>query len=232
MTAPSFDPFWNEHYAKGKFPRCPYDVVFSFIYRNINKDVARSSIRILEVGCGAGNNIWFGAKEGFLMTGIDGSREAIEYARNRLIKDGLNADLTVGDFTSLPYPANSFDLVFDRAGLTHCGFSQAKKAVQEIHRVLTPGGKFFFNAYSKSHSTAQSGHLIEDNLVVDANSGSISGFGQICFYSKNQIKELFPLPWQIESIKHMVVTEVLSEGAPEDIHAEFRAIILKPIAQA
>ncbi|MFZ0504002.1 MAG: class I SAM-dependent methyltransferase [Chthoniobacterales bacterium] len=227
MTAPSFDPFWDEHYAKGDFPRCPYDIVFSFIYRNTKSETSRSNIRILEVGCGSGNNIWFGATEGFLMTGIDASHEALEFARARLKKDGLSADLTVGDFTTLPYKANNFHLVFDRGAITHCGLSQAKRAVQEIYRVLIPGGKFFFNCYSKSHTTAQSGRLTEDNLVVDTTGGSIAGSGQICFYSESQVKELFPQPWQIESIKHMVVTE-LCERDREDVHAEFRAIVLKP----
>jgi ubiquinone/menaquinone biosynthesis C-methylase UbiE len=230
MTPPTFDPFWNEEYAKGIFPRCPYDMVFSFIYRNINKDANRSNIRILEVGCGSGNNIWFGATEGFSMTGIDGSHEAIEYARSRLKKDGLSADLTVGDFTALPYRANNFDLVFDRAAITNCGLSQAKRTVEEIYRVLIPGGKFFFNSYSELHSTAKSGSLTEDNLIVDAPGGSLAGSGQICFYSENQVKELFPHPWQIESIKHMVETE-LRESDQEDVHAEFRAIVLKPIGQ-
>jgi SAM-dependent methyltransferase len=164
------------------------------------------------------------------MTGIDASHEAIEFARSRLKKDGLSADLSVGDFTTLPFTANHFHLAFDRGALTHCGFSQARRAVDEIYRVLIPGGKFFFNCYSEAHTTAKGGRLTEDHLIVDTTGGSIAGSGQICFYSESQVKELFPHPWRIESIKHMVETQ-LCEGDQEDVHAEFRAIVLKPTGQ-
>jgi ubiquinone/menaquinone biosynthesis C-methylase UbiE len=87
------------------------------------------------------------------------SHDAIDYARQRLANGDLTADLTVGNFTSLPYAADSFDLVFDRTALTHCGFSYAKRAVCEIYRVLVPGGKIFSNLFSSSHSTVQSGCL-------------------------------------------------------------------------
>jgi SAM-dependent methyltransferase len=225
MTAPSFDPYWKEKYRKGHSAHCPYDIVFSFIYRHAPKNCARSAIRILEVGCGSGNNIWFGAGEGFSMTGIDGSSDAIDYARNRLKQAGLNADITVGDFTKLPYPEEAFDFVIDRASLTHSGFSQAKMAVSEIHRVLVPGGKFFCNTFSAHHTSAQSGRLIEDNLTIETTTGALAGYGQICFYRSDQMKDLFPAPWKMESLKHLVITETLDKR--EDVHAEWRAIASK-----
>jgi SAM-dependent methyltransferase len=225
MTAPSFDPIWREKYAQGHVVRCPYDIVFSFIYRNAPKSKKRSEIKILEVGCGPGNNIWFAASEGFSMTGLDASPEAIEYAKNRILMAGLKADLIVGDFTDLPFPERTFDLVIDRAALTHCGLHQAKKAVLEIRRVLVSGGKFFFNTYSSFHTTAKSGRKIEDNLTVETTRGAIAGWGQVCFYTREQMHSLFPPPWKIVSLKHLVITETW--GETEDVHAEWRAIVSK-----
>ena len=37
MTAPSFDPFWNEQYAKGIFHGVPMISFLVLLYRNINK---------------------------------------------------------------------------------------------------------------------------------------------------------------------------------------------------
>src|SRR5271166_5152978 len=184
MTAPSFDPIWREKYAQGHVVRCPYDTVFSFIYRNAPKNKERSQVNILEVGCGTGNNIWFGATEGFSMTGIDGSPEAIEYAKNRILADGLKAHLIEGDFINLPYSDRTFDLVIDRAGITNCGLTQAKTAVLEIYRVLVSGGKFFCNTYSSFHTSAKSGRAIEDNLTVEMKRGTLAGWGQVCFYTR------------------------------------------------
>jgi SAM-dependent methyltransferase len=224
MTNPSFDPIWSEKYAHGLAVRAPYDCVVSFVYRNKPaKD--RSAIRILEVGCGTGNNVWYLAREGFALSGVDASPEAISYARDRLAEDNVTADLRVSDFTELPFSDNWFDLVFDRAALTNCGLSFARNAVSEVFRVLVPGGKFFINPYSSEHTSAKSGRLVDDNLTVDINGGSLVGCGQICFYDQAQLESLFPGPWQILSLEHVVITEA---WAPKEIHAEWWGRAQKP----
>lgn len=225
MTNPSFDPIWREKYARGLAVRAPYDCVVSFVYRNLPAKRQRSDIRILEVGCGTGNNVWYLAREGFSLSGVDASPEAISYASERLREDKLSANLQVGDFTRLPYPDNTFDLIFDRAALTNCGLSFARQAVAEIHRVLAPGGKFFINPYSSEHTSAKKGRLVEDNLTVDIEGGSLVGCGQICFYNQAQLESLFPAPWRILSLEHVVISEV---WAAKEIHAEWWGRALKP----
>ena len=69
----------------------------------------------MEIGCGAGNNLWFAAREGFNVSGIDISHSAIEYAKERLLNDELAADLQVGCFNKLPWEDSSQDL-----GIDHC----------------------------------------------------------------------------------------------------------------
>ena len=224
MTASSFDPIWKEKYARGLEARAPYDCIVSFVHRHQPKK-DRASIRILEVGCGTGNNIWYLSREGFNLSGIDASPEAIAYANTRLAKENLQADLRVGDFTKLPYAENSFDLVYDRGSLTCCGLSFARLAVREIHRVLATGGKFFFNPYSAEHTSAQSGRLLPDNLTVDIQGGRLVGCGQLCFYSRDQVEELLSEPWQIESLSHVQIEELM--GPTPDVHSDWHAIARK-----
>jgi SAM-dependent methyltransferase len=224
MTAPSFDPIWREKYAQGLEIRAPYDCIVSFVFRNRPKK-ARSEIRILEVGCGTGNNVWYLSREGFSVSGIDGSPEAISYASQRLKEDRLAADLRVGDFTQLPFPENTFDLVYDRGSLTCCGLSSAKRAVQEIYRVLVHGGKFFFNPYSAEHTSAKSGQQLEDNLTVNIDRGNLVGCGQLCFYNRAEVEGLLREPWKVESLSHLHISELLGQTA--DIHAEWRVVARK-----
>ena len=224
MHATSFDPIWSEKYAQGLEDRAPYDCIVSFVYHNIPpRD--RAEIRILEVGCGTGNNVWYLALEGFDLTGIDASPEAISYAKRRLAEDNVKADLRVGDFTQLPYPESTFDLVFDRGSLTHTGLSFARKAVQEIHRVLVPGGKFFFNPYAADCTSAQSGQLLDDNLTVNIDAGTLTGCGGICFYDRARVEGLFPKPWQVESLAHLQIREFL--GPTPGLHSEWLAVVRK-----
>jgi len=175
---------WESIYREGKaLNRYPFDQVVSFIYRNQPRTKPRSETKILEIGCGAGNNLWFAAREGFSVAGVDGSPCAIEYARKRLADDRLTGDLRVGDYITLPFKENIFDFVIDRAALTCSGFSSARKTVAEMQRVLQPGGKLFFNPYSDRHSSFASGRLNPDGVTMDISNSTLVGIGPIFIFS-------------------------------------------------
>jgi len=222
-----FDPAW-EHDIYGKkrhLNRYPFDAVVSFVFRNAPENVPRESVCILEVGCGAGNNLWFAAKEGFRVTGIDASVSAIEYARNRFIEEKLEGEFHIGEFSILPFLSSTFDLVIDRAALTHTGRSVAEAAVAEIYRVLKPGGRFFFNAYGIRHTSCTAGQRRDDGVTCQIQRGTLVGVGQICFYGLSDVKKLFCTGWRLLSVQYIEIKETL---LPEKtIHTEWRAIAEK-----
>lgn len=221
----TLDPIWEQKYSSGHAVKYPYDSVVSFVFKNRPKNLENNEIKILELGCGTGNNIWFLAREDFQAYGIDGSRSAVEYANNHLRVDGLSANLEVGDFTRLPYDDNFFDLVIDRASITCCGFSAATKTVQEVRRCLKQGGKFFFNPYSDMHSSYTAGNLSDDGIVVDIKDGTLKGTGQICFYGKRQALALVSDGFDVESISHIEVMDVTEPSIFN--HTEWRVVARK-----
>ncbi len=225
----SFDPIWeDEIYGQGRqLNRYPFDAVVSFVFRNTPRDRPRHDVRILEIGCGAGNNLWFAAREGFSVTGIDASASAIAVAQRRLADEGFEADLQVGDFAVLPFEDDRFDLAIDRCALTCSGRSVTHRAVGEIHRVLKAGGFFFCNPYSDVHSSCASGEHGSDGLVLNIHSGTLVGVGQICFYNLAQVKALFAEGWIMRSVQHSVITEELDD--PPTFHAEWRVIAQKSL---
>ncbi len=226
MTDPvSFDRIWEEKYAAGHAQRYPWDVVVSFVFRNAPRDRPRQDVRILEVGCGTASNLWFAAREGFSVAGIDGSESAIDYAKKRFAEDGLDGDLRVGDFTALDFADGSFDCVIDRGALTCCGFTALKQAVAEVRRVLKPGGRFFFNPYADGHSSARAGKPAGDGLTNDITGGSLTGVGQILFVGRQQVCELLAEGWALHQVQRLELTDML---APEgSIHAEWRVVAEK-----
>lgn len=138
---------WNDIYAKGEqFNRYPYDTVVTFIKRNTPKDKRPSELSLLEVGCGAGNNLRFAAEQGFNIAGIDGSPHAIVAAHK--ILSTYPCDLHIGDFSSLPFENDNFDFVIDRAAVTTVKLDKAKQTINEINRVLKPGGLFYSELYA------------------------------------------------------------------------------------
>jgi SAM-dependent methyltransferase len=216
----------NEIYGKGQhLNRYPYDNIVSFIYRNYPRDKARSDIKILEIGCGAGNNCWFAAREGFDVTGIDGSSSAINFAKERFAAEGLAGNFIVGDFTQLPFEDNQFDIVFDRGSIVCCNLEGGKKAISEANRVLKTGGLFFFNPYSQQHTSFASGVLQQDGYVSEIKAGSLTGLGSLCFYSHSDVLESLAGGWRIKKITHKESRDV--SGADQHIHAEWEVIASK-----
>ena len=99
--------------------------------------------RVLEVGCGTGSDLLQFAKHGALAFGIDVTPQHVKLARQRLNGAG---QVTFGDATSIPFAANTFDYVYSHGVLHH--IDQPQRVVQEILRVLRPGGRFNIHVYS------------------------------------------------------------------------------------
>ncbi len=166
---------WEEEiYSKGQqLNRYPYDCVVTFVMRNAPRDRPRSEVRIVELGCGAGNNLWFAALEGFQVAGIDGSESTIAAARKRFAEDHLAGELVVGDYSGgLPFASDWADLAIDRAALSCSGYAAAAAAVSEIRRVLRTGGRMFFNPYSSFHSSAVAGERGPDGVILNITAGN------------------------------------------------------------
>lgn len=211
MRAISYDQTWDDLYGGGKFPRAPYDFVMSFIYRRAPKGVDRRQVRVLEVGCGAGNNLWFAALEGFSVSGVDGSEAAIAEGRRRLDASGLKGELRVADFTSLPFEDASFDLAIDRGALTCTGTRSMHKAIGEVRRVLKQGGAFFYNPISDTDTSYRAGAPGSDDVTVDIKAGDFQGVGQIRFVSRREIDQFLPQSdWQHERIERVEIVDMLN----------------------
>jgi SAM-dependent methyltransferase len=159
VTPPST---WEESfYGSGKFARCPYDYAASFVFRNAPPK-PRHEVRILEVGCGTGNNLWFLSQEGFACHGTDGAPSAINYAKARC---GAACDLRFAVFPEIPFAEDLFDLAFDRGAICYASFDTAKQTIDNIRRVLRKGGKFLFTPYSFHCSEGMTGLGYTEEMI-------------------------------------------------------------------
>lgn len=106
--------------------------------------------KVLEVGVGAGTDFIQWARAGAYAYGIDLTQEAVDNTQRRLAQEGLRAyDLQVADAEYIPYPDNTFDLVYSWGVIHHSPDTQ--RCLQEIVRVTKPGGTIkimIYNRYS------------------------------------------------------------------------------------
>ncbi len=95
--------------------------------------------KVLEIGVGMGADYLEWLKAGANATGVDLSPGSLEKARLRCELAGYKTDLQVADAENLPFPDNSFDVVYSYGVLHHS--PDTPRCIREAWRVLKPGGQ-------------------------------------------------------------------------------------------
>jgi len=98
------------------------------------------SLKVLDLGCGDGVSELFMQQyfSNWQIEGIDVSKESIEMAKQQQLS---NSGFAVYDGIHIPFDSNSFDVVFIAGVLHHVAFNLHAAMLNEIHRVLKPGGR-------------------------------------------------------------------------------------------
>ncbi len=113
--------------------------------------LARSGMitgRVLDLGCGTGENALFLAAEGFDVLGVDASSIAIERARAKARDRDLPVRFAVGDALDVSLLGETFDTVVD-SGMLHVFSEQDRSLViAGVHAVLVPGGRYHVLCFS------------------------------------------------------------------------------------
>ncbi|EOD68290.1 class I SAM-dependent methyltransferase, partial [Amycolatopsis vancoresmycina] len=107
------------------------------------------------------------AKRGYRVTGLDISHTMVDIAREN--GAGLEIDFFQGDITQAPFDAESFDFVVCQAAFKN--FRQPVTALNEMHRVLRPGGYAVIHDLNHEATGADI-----DREVARMNVGVVSGF--------------------------------------------------------
>jgi len=75
---------------------------------------------------------------GYRVTGLDVSRTMVELARSNAAEAGVDVAFRQGNVSTMPFADNSFDLLACSAAFKN--FSEPHRALEEMYRVLRPGG--------------------------------------------------------------------------------------------
>jgi len=104
-------------------------------------------LKVLEIGCGLGTDGAQFAEAGADYTGVDLTEAAVELARRRFELFNLSGRFQTADAENLAFTDDSFDLVYSHGVLHHT--PETGKAIQEIRRVLRPGGRAVVMLYHR-----------------------------------------------------------------------------------
>ena len=181
----SWDNVWDSVFKNQEWGKYPSEDLIRFIARNFYSSKNRQVVKILEIGCGPGANLWFAAREGFSVYGIDGSETAISHAKTRLDKEvpGWRGELKVGEIKDLPFESEFFDAVIDSEAICCSSYATTKLISTEVYRVLKSSGKFFSKTFAPG----------------TWENGGLSGKGYTRFTAESEIVDLYD-PLIVEEI--------------------------------
>jgi ubiquinone/menaquinone biosynthesis C-methylase UbiE len=103
------------------------------------KKVIRNKGNILDLGCGTGRHLEFATH------GLDLSENMIEEASNKFPEKIL----TVGSAFETGFEKETFDQAYTFHVLMHLSKEQIIRTLEEVFRILKPGGQFIFDIPSK-----------------------------------------------------------------------------------
>ncbi len=133
-----------------------YDAVLRWVMQEEN--FKRALIRqariqpgqqVLDLGCGTATLTVMVklAHPDAVVTGLDGDPEVLRIGRAKAEKAGVALTLDLGMAYELPYPDASFDRVLSSLMFHHLTTQDKQRAINEVYRVLRPGGSFLVVDY-------------------------------------------------------------------------------------
>jgi ubiquinone/menaquinone biosynthesis C-methylase UbiE len=104
--------------------------------------VSSATGRVLEIGIGSGLNLPFYSQGVKQIVGIDPSPKLLAMANEATTQSSLPVELIEGTAEAIPIGNASIDTVVTT--WTMCSVPNLDQALEEIHRVLRPGGRLLF----------------------------------------------------------------------------------------
>lgn len=134
-------------------------------------DYFPSSGKVLELGCGQAQDGRFFSERGYDVTSTDIEESALKLARDKASATDANITFRNIDLREeLPFEDEAFDVVYAHLSIHYFDTETTTRLINEIERVLKPGGVFAFLVNSVNDPEYSSGKELETDYfqVKDA----------------------------------------------------------------
>ncbi|WP_407066769.1 class I SAM-dependent methyltransferase [Extensimonas sp. H3M7-6] len=220
------DPLWEEIFTERAWGRYPSEDLVRFGAQRLGHRQPRSDVRVLEVGFGTGANLWYFAREGYSVAGLEGTEAGCRRARSRLDLEvpGWNRVvseecLRVGDMCEpMPWATDTFDAVVDCNAVMCVDHASACEVYAEMHRVCRPGGWLYARTPASGTWGEGTGEACGHH-AWRCSEGPFSGTGIARFATESDLPLLFA-SWELVSVEQASRT---LEGR-QKIHIEWVVI--------
>jgi len=168
---------FENYYQKTPLGKIPWNKTQADYFQKLLDAGKLGSGKALDLGCGVGTKSIALAKKGFKVTGIDIAPTAIQHARNKARKTGVDIKFIAANATNPSFLKNEkFDFVLDWACLHCIPKTKRKKYVDGIVKHTKKGSKFLLRCFSK--------HDVDKEFVLRLGD-------RIYLFSQEDIENLF-----------------------------------------
>lgn len=174
---------WNRNFA----PRYPHNKLIQFILRRYKNN--KGNIKILDLGCGSGNNTKFLCEAGFEVYATDFSEEAITNTKNLLNLNNLVLkEIRKERISELSFEKNFFDCIVSVGVFESAGKDETEKCIGKVYNCLKEGGVGFFLFAAK------------DDFRMQNNFMNLYG------YEEHEVREIFGSVFKNFYLDHYITT--------------------------
>jgi SAM-dependent methyltransferase len=223
VQAVNFSKEWDQRYIENTHLSVwPWSDMVSLVRRHCGE---LRNAGVLELGCGAGANIPFFLSLGVRYHSVEGSPSMVKRLHERF--PDLAGRIVAGDFTSNLVFESEFDLIVDRASLTHNSTQAIEAGLRLVRRALKPGGYFvgvdwFSTRYGEFRRGARDADEYTRGHYED---GPFAGTGRVHFADESHLRRLFA-GFELLILEEKVVRSVVPAG--NDPFAAWNLVARRP----
>jgi 2-polyprenyl-3-methyl-5-hydroxy-6-metoxy-1,4-benzoquinol methylase len=175
----------------------------------------KPGMKVLDVGCGTGNQSLPAARTGAQVTGVDIATNLLEQARERAVEENLKIQFDEGDAEQLPYGDAQFDVVLSMFGAMFAPRPQV--VAGELQRVCRPGGLIAMANWTPDSFVGKSFQVTGKHIAPPTEIPAPTLWGR-----EEVVRERFATSFTLQMQKRVVLIDLrLSPEAAVDFFSQY-----------
>lgn len=196
MSKQEMQDRWDSLHGTERYcPRYPDDILVRWAFRNFPLGASGRG-RVLDLGCGAGRNSLFLAKEGFETYAVDISEAGVNETQRRSVAEGLKLITQRAAVDEIDFPDAFFDGIVCYGVYCYAELDEIRESLQRVALTLRPGGKMYCMTRSDEDWRRKRGEEVGpsryrlSNLETDTHAGAEEAM-EMTFLDESSVKALF-----------------------------------------
>jgi SAM-dependent methyltransferase len=202
------DQIYEDQFSVREWGKYPSEEVIRFFMRAKNKLITSGNdFNALDIGCGIGACTWFMAKEGAVVTAMDGAPSGLNKVTKLAESFGIKKNINTvhGDITKpLTFIDNKFSIILDSYALYSNIEGHTIRGYEECYELLKNDGFFLTCCFGKKTHGFGTGDKISDNTYTNVK-GSLSNGGVQTFFDKEYLLRIFnEIGYRVEYYENII----------------------------